>query len=181
MPTAFITITACQTPVGELLLGSHAGQLVLCDWRYRKMRDQVDARLQRFFDAAYTEGTDPVLDETRRQLDAYFDGALQQFDLPLGFAGSAFQQSVWQALCRIPYGQTASYLDLSCRVGNEKAVRAVAAANGANAISIIVPCHRIIGSDGSLTGYAGGLPAKKRLLSLEGGLPEQQNQYALQI
>src|SRR5690606_18399830 len=90
------------------------------------------------------------------------------FDIPLLFIGTDFQKSVWEALMEIPYGTTKSYLELSRDLGDENAIRAVATANGANSISIIVPCHRIIGSDGSLTGYAGGLNAKKKLLQLEG-------------
>jgi len=109
----------------------------------------------------------PVFEQTKAQLDEYFLGERSEFDIPLLLVGSEFQQGVWRALLEVPYGETASYLDLSKRLNNEKAIRAVASANGANAISIIVPCHRIIGSNGELTGYAGGLPLKKRLLDLE--------------
>ncbi len=157
-----------QTPVGELIIGAYKGQLCLCDWRYRRMRDQVDNRLQKYLGAGYEQQSDPLIDQTIEQLDAYFSHQRQQFDLPLRLAGSDFQQQVWQALIKIPYGSTYSYLQLSESLGNPKAIRAVASANGANAISVIVPCHRIIGSDGSLTGYAGGLPAKEKLLKLEG-------------
>ena len=174
MSTANIHIQYYQTPVGELIIGAYDNQLCLCDWRYRKMRQQVDNRLQKFFNASYKEQSDPVIDQTIEQLEEYFAGQRQQFNLPVSFAGSEFQQQVWQALMQLPYGETCSYLQLSERLGNPKAIRAVASANGANAISVIVPCHRIIGSDGSLTGYAGGLPAKEKLLRLEGApLPER--------
>ncbi|MBN8432126.1 methylated-DNA--[protein]-cysteine S-methyltransferase [Microbulbifer salipaludis] len=104
------------------------------------------------------------------QLRAYFAGERQSFDLPLAAAGTPFQQSVWRALCAIPFGETRSYRALAEAIGNPKAVRAVARANGANPLSIVVPCHRVIGADGTLTGYAGGLEMKARLLALEGVL-----------
>ncbi len=103
----------------------------------------------------------------RSQFDAYFAGSLRDFDLPLSPAGTPFQKSVWQALRGIDYGETISYAELARRIGNPRAVRAVGMANGTNPLSIIVPCHRVIGADGSLTGYGGGLPAKKFLLDLE--------------
>jgi methylated-DNA-[protein]-cysteine S-methyltransferase len=105
--------------------------------------------------------------EAVRQLDAYFAGALRQFDLPLAPAGTAFQRQVWRALCDIPYGETVSYGELARRIERPAAVRAVGAANGQNPISIVIPCHRVIGSDGRLVGYGGGLPAKSALLTLE--------------
>lgn len=108
-----------------------------------------------------------ISQEAKRQLQAYIDGTLSQFDLPLGAKGTAFQRSVWQALCDIPYGETRSYGDIATAIGNPKAVRAVGTANSKNPISIIVPCHRVIGSNGKLTGYAGGLNRKEWLLRLE--------------
>ncbi|MBK7994594.1 MAG: methylated-DNA--[protein]-cysteine S-methyltransferase [Blastocatellia bacterium] len=101
------------------------------------------------------------------QLTAYFEGKLTEFDLPILMLGTKFQQQVWQELTKIPYGKTISYKELAIRIGNIKAVRAVGLANGRNPISIIVPCHRVIGANGSLTGYGGGLPRKKALLDLE--------------
>ncbi|MCA0901894.1 methylated-DNA--[protein]-cysteine S-methyltransferase [Microbulbifer agarilyticus] len=112
----------------------------------------------------------PHTDLAFEQLEAYFARELQAFDLPLGAAGTPFQHSVWQALCAIPFGETCSYRELAEAIGNPKAVRAVARANGANPLSIVVPCHRVIGADGSLTGYAGGIEMKARLLALEGVL-----------
>jgi methylated-DNA-[protein]-cysteine S-methyltransferase len=108
-----------------------------------------------------------VFNKCRRQLDEYFSGQRKNFDLPLWQDGTVFQQKVWKALMQIPYGKTISYLQLAIQLGNVKATRAVAAANGRNQLSIIVPCHRVIGSDGSLTGYAGGLDRKKWLLNHE--------------
>ena len=111
----------------------------------------------------------PLLLETKRQLRAYFAGDLREFDLPLDIAGTAFQQRVWRALLRIPYGETRSYSEIARSIGAPSAVRAVGAANGANPIPIVVPCHRVIGAGGSLVGYGGGLPLKQRLLALERG------------
>ena len=154
----------------EFILGSYEGKLCMLDYRYRKMRDSVDGRIKKLLHAEYREKDDNVLKETRKQLDEYFAMKRKTFEIPLLMVGTEFQKSVWEALLKIPYGETASYLELSKVLENEKAVRAVANANGANAIGIIIPCHRIIGSDGSLTGYAGGLPLKKKLLELENNL-----------
>ena len=104
---------------------------------------------------------------TKRQLAEYFDGTRRDFDLPLSADGTAFQRRVWNELCRIPYGETISYGELARRVGKPTASRAVGAANGRNPLAIVVPCHRVIGADGTLTGYGGGLPVKKALLALE--------------
>jgi methylated-DNA-[protein]-cysteine S-methyltransferase len=151
------------------VIGAFNDKLCLCDWRYRKMRSVVDARISRGLNAEFIESDAPVLSETKRQLDEYFRAERKQFELPLLMVGSDFQKRVWNELSNVAYGDTASYLMLSERMGNKNAVRAVASANGANAIAIIVPCHRIIGSNGELVGYAGGLKAKEKLLALESG------------
>ena len=134
------------------------------------MRSTVDGRIARGLNAEFIEGETAVLSETKRQLDEYFRAERKRFELPLLLVGSDFQKRVWDASLGVAYGETSSYLGLAEKVGNKSAVRAVASANGANAISIIVPCHRIIGSKGELVGYAGGLRAKERLLALECGL-----------
>lgn len=108
-----------------------------------------------------------ILNQAKIQLEEYFSGSRTQFDLPLAAKGTDFQQSVWQALCKIPYGETWSYQQLADEIGNPKAVRAVGLANGKNPISVIVPCHRVIGKNGKLTGYAGGVETKEKLLQLE--------------
>jgi len=162
-----IKVQNFKTPYGELIIGDYQNKLCLCDWRYRKMRKVIDNRIKNYFGVDFIEENTELIEQTKQQLNEYFAKGRKQFDIPLIFAGSDFQESVWNALMEIPYGKTISYLDLSRRLGNLKAVRAVAAANGANAISIIVPCHRVVGSKGELTGYAGGLPAKKKLLLLE--------------
>ncbi|MCU4176908.1 methylated-DNA--[protein]-cysteine S-methyltransferase [Carboxylicivirga sp. N1Y90] len=163
-----IFIQYYKSPVGELIIGDYEGELCICDWRHRKMRPAIDKRILIGLSAEYLEGETELTKACVEQLTAYFKKERSTFDLPLKLVGSDFQQSVWKALMQIPFGQTQSYLGLSKLLKNEKAIRAVASANGANAISIIVPCHRIIGSKGELTGYAGGLPAKKKLLQLEG-------------
>lgn len=156
-----------KTPYGELILGSYAEKLCLCDWRYRKKRASVDARIKAGLNAGFVEEDDQVLQETRNQLNEYFSHNRKKFDIPLLTVGTAFQKSVWDKLVEIPFGETSSYLGLAEAMGNRNAVRAVASANGANAISVIVPCHRIIGKNGNLVGYAGGLKAKAGLLGLE--------------
>lgn len=161
-----------NSPFGELILGSFGQQLCLCDWRYRKMRASIDERIQSGLQSEYVEGESDIIQETKAQLSQYFSGERQGFDLPLVLVGSGFQKQVWKELQQIPFGKTVSYTGLSEKLGNREAIRAVASANGANAISIIVPCHRVLGSDGSLTGYAGGLAIKKKLLQLENALPQ---------
>lgn len=112
-------------------------------------------------------GLPPALRRAERQLREYFDGGRRGFDLPLAPAGTDFQRRVWRELGRIPYGETRSYGDLARRIGRPGAARAVGAANGRNPLAIVVPCHRVIGADGALTGYGGGLPVKQTLLALE--------------
>jgi methylated-DNA-[protein]-cysteine S-methyltransferase len=159
------------TPFGELILGAFHGKLCLCDWRYRTMRHAVDKRINTGLQSEYLalpeDNDHDILVETRMQLNEYWSGVRRDFTVPLLFVGTDFQQRVWQTLLSVGYGATATYLQLSEKLGNREAIRAVASANGANALSILVPCHRIIGSDGALVGYAGGLAAKKKLLTLE--------------
>jgi len=162
-----IVINFFKTPVGELILGAFHEKLCLCDWRYRKMRPSIDKRIQIGLDASFEEGETAIMETAKHQLNEYFSADRMDFDVPLLMVGSPFQKTVWIELLKIPYGKTESYLGLSRKIGNEKAIRSVAAANGANAISILVPCHRIIGSDGKLTGYGGGLHTKRKLLQLE--------------
>ncbi len=127
----------------------------------RQLTESLDARL--------VEGDSPYFDQLREQLKRYFDRELREFDIPLDLVGTAFQQEAWLALLQIPYGATSTYARQAERLGKPSAVRAVANANGKNKISIILPCHRVIGADGFLTGYGGGLWRKKKLLELEAG------------
>tara|TARA_B110000879_G_scaffold185835_1_gene246511 strand:+ start:93 stop:617 length:525 start_codon:yes stop_codon:yes gene_type:complete len=163
----FINIQYCKTKIGELILGSFEGKLCLLDFRYRKMRKTVDERIKKGLNAKFAENNTEIIEKTLAELDEYFHGNRKEFDVPLKMVGTDFQKRVWEALLRVPFGTTSTYLQLAKNIKNEKAVRAVAAANGANSMSIIIPCHRIIGINGKLVGYAGGLPIKKQLLKLE--------------
>ena len=149
-----IKVQRYESPCGLLLLGSFGDKLCLCDWQVEKHRDHVDRRLKRMLCSEFEVGTSEVIEKAARQLDEFF-------------AGTDFQKTVWNELMEIPFGKTVSYGEMAQRIGMSKAVRAVANANGANSISIFAPCHRVIGSDRSLTGYGGGLRAKKFLLELE--------------
>ncbi|MBD5229938.1 MAG: methylated-DNA--[protein]-cysteine S-methyltransferase [Bacteroidales bacterium] len=162
-----INVARYESAAGELILGEYEGKLCLCDWVAEGHREAVDRHIKRYICAEYHDCVTPVIELTIRQLDEYFRGERRTFDVPLMFVGTEFQQTVRTELTRIPYGATISYAELARRVGNPKAVRAVAAANAINPVSIIVPCHRVIGSNGSMTGYGGGLTAKKFLLELE--------------
>ncbi|MCH5178434.1 MAG: methylated-DNA--[protein]-cysteine S-methyltransferase [Prevotellaceae bacterium] len=162
-----VCIKRYASPCGELLLGSYGDKLCLCDWTARMRRSQIDQRLLRELDTQMMEGDSETLLAATRQLDEYFCGERRVFDLPMLMIGTAFQRRIWQELVKIPYGAIVSYAELARRIGNPTAVRAVANANGANAISIFVPCHRVIGANGTLTGYAGGLNTKRFLLNME--------------
>ena len=162
-----IDIQYFQTPVGEMILGSYDNKLCIADWRYRKKRESIDRRVQKGLNATFVEEESSVLKLAKEELEAYFKGLRKTFDIPLLLVGTEFQKNVWQELMQIPFGATASYKELAQNIDKEKAVRAVASAVSANAISIFIPCHRVIGTDGSLTGYAGGLEVKKRLLEIE--------------
>lgn len=162
-----IKIKRYESPCGTLMLGSFGDKLCLCDWQVEKHREHVDKRLKRILRAEFEEGMSDVIGEATSQLDEFFAGKRKEFTVPLLFVGTEFQKVVWNELLKIPFGQTISYGEMAQRIGMSKSVRAVANANGANSMSIFAPCHRIIGSDRSLTGYGGGLPAKKYLLELE--------------
>ena len=158
-PTLIYDVVAA--PIGRLIVASN-GTAVAGVWMANASPDDENWEDQR--------GIDPVLIEARRELVAYFDRRLRVFEIPLAPNGTDFQRGVWTALTKIPYGTTISYADLARQVRNTAAVRAVGAANGRNPIPIIVPCHRVIGSDGSLTGFGGGLDRKRWLLEHEGAL-----------
>lgn len=152
-----------DSPVGPLLLVADDAALRVIEF------DNPRHPYKRSPD--WQPGDTPVMRETARQLGEYFRGERQQFDLPLAPRGTDFQRIVWHTLADIPYGQTISYAELARRVDKPTATRAVGAANGRNPLPIVLPCHRVIGADGSLTGFGGGLPTKQYLLTLEGALP----------
>lgn len=149
-----------KSPVGNLKLVANAKALVAILWEHERPNR---VRL----DSLNLDEQHPILLETERQLSEYFSGRRTRFELPLEPRGSEFQKAVWRALTKIPFGETRSYLDLATSTGSPKAWRAVGAANGKNPLSIVVPCHRIVGTDGRLTGFAGGLQTKATLLALE--------------
>ncbi len=153
-----VSYTRIESPVGKLLLATEAQGLRLVSFESSKRATPVQPD--------WKENKAPFA-EVIRQLQAYFDGELREFDLPLAPEGTAFQLRVWNSLRTIPYGEKISYGQLAQRIGNPKAVRAVGLANGCNPIPVIIPCHRVIGSDGSLTGFGGGLSNKEKLLALE--------------
>ena len=148
-----------DTPIGRLRLVSNGEHLVRIEFPNQYAPEDTDEASK-----------DAVLEAASSQLREYFKGRRRDFDLPLDTAGTQFQRRVWRALREIPYGQVRSYRELADSIGAAKAVRAVGAANGRNPLPIVVPCHRVIGSNGQLTGFAGGLAAKETLLKLEGAL-----------
>jgi methylated-DNA-[protein]-cysteine S-methyltransferase len=167
MAMAEIQIKYFQTIFGKLILGSFDGNLCLCDWLCRKNRAWVDTRIQKFFHAVYVECDSGILQMAEFQLEAYFHHRLKSFDLPLFLAGTEFQKRAWNGLIEIPYGKTETYRNLSLTLGNPAALRAIASAIGANPLAIVIPCHRVIGSHGEITGYSGGVELKRKLLELE--------------
>lgn len=158
-----------DSPVGPLLLA--ADDMALRVIEFPSPRHAVSR------DATWSVGNNAILNEARAQLDDYFAGRRRTFELPLAPRGTCFQCTVWRALAKIPYGTTISYAQLARRVGKASAMRAVGAANGRNPLPIVLPCHRVIGSDGSLTGFGGGLPTKRFLLELEGALAPVQDLF----
>ncbi|MCM1077386.1 MAG: methylated-DNA--[protein]-cysteine S-methyltransferase [Bacteroides sp.] len=161
-----------SSPCGMLALGSFGDELCLCDWLSgAHHRFGVD-RLSRLLNVESAEGSSTVIEAAIRQLEEYFAGVRRCFDVPLLHVGTDFQKMVWHGLLAVPYGKTISYGEVAAMLGRHNSVRAVANANGANPLSIFVPCHRVIGSDGSLTGYGGGLKVKEYLLRLEGAITD---------
>ncbi|MGJ4730941.1 methylated-DNA--[protein]-cysteine S-methyltransferase [Luteimonas sp. SDU101] len=158
-----VLTTFVDSPVGPLFVAADVQGLRAIEFR--------DNRHPVRRGADWREGDSALLRTARAQLDEYFAGRRRSFALPLSPQGTAFQLSVWNALATIPYGRTISYADLATRVGRPTAMRAVGAANGRNPLPIVLPCHRVIGADGTLTGFGGGLPTKQFLLKLEGALP----------
>jgi methylated-DNA-[protein]-cysteine S-methyltransferase len=171
--------TEIKTPLGVMLAGCDAEGICLFDFAYRKSIHKIVSRIESVSGELWSDGYMPIFDLLQEQIAAYFDGALQNFSLPLSLKGTPFQISVWKGLLQIPYGETRSYLQQAQLLGNEKAVRAVAAANGENGIAIIVPCHRVVGTNGSLTGYGGGIQKKAWLLRHEKKYAGNAQQSAL--
>lgn len=161
------TFQTMKSPLGQLTLVASGARLRAILWPGEGPGGDRPGRVK--LGPMQEDEMHPMLTETRRQLEQYFAGRRQQFALELDFAGTDFQRQVWHALLTIPFGQTRSYGDIARQIGKPQAVRAVGAANGRNPMSIVAPCHRVIGASGALTGFAGGLAAKRLLLALEGG------------
>lgn len=162
-----ITIAWIDSPLGPLLAGATASQVCLLEFTDRRMIEAQCRTLRRRFGLPIVPGDNDLLAQLRRELDQYFDGSRQRFDVPLASPGTPFQQRVWSALLTIPYGQTWSYKQLADAVGSAGASRAVGTANGMNRISVLIPCHRVVNADGQLGGYGGGLHRKRFLLDME--------------
>ena len=165
--TQVICIQYYSSPCGELILASMGNELCLCDWNGMPCAERNKRRIGRYVNADFSIASSAVLEQTKSQLDDYFAGNRKVFNIPLHPVGTDFQLQVWRALLDIPYGETRSYLEIAKHIGNPKGVRAVAQAIGANGIDILIPCHRVIGSNHSLTGFTGGLDKKEFLLELE--------------
>ena len=164
-----LTVAALATPLGEMLAVFGGKGLCLLEFVGQKQLEQEITAVQKALHGQFIFQENEQTQLLRQELDLYFQGRLKVFATPLETIGTAFQQQVWKALLTIPYGETRSYKEQAQQLGNPKAIRAVAAANGQNKVSILIPCHRVIGSDGKLTGYAGGLNRKQSLLALERG------------
>ncbi len=162
-----VNITRIETDLGTMIAGATDKGICMFEFADYKLLELELKQLSGFFKAPLVQGDNPYFDMLRKQLEQYFKGELREFDIPLDLVGTEFQKKVWLGLLQIPYGTTTTYAKQAERLGKPSAVRAVANANGKNKISIILPCHRVIGADGSLTGYGGGIWRKKKLLELE--------------
>lgn len=179
-----VVVGLLESPLGPLLAGANDHGIVLLEFTDRRMLEGNLRSLRRRFGCGIVPGRHPLLDRLSRELDEYFLGARHAFTVPLAARGTTFQDKVWYELQGIPYAETISYDELACRIGQPTAQRAVARANGMNHVCILIPCHRVIGKDGSLTGYGGGLWRKRLLLELErtGKLPgEADRNGAVQV
>lgn len=168
-----ISQTYIETPLGEMIACATDKGICLLEFNDRKKLDGQFKKLAKDLNANIVEQENKHFALLKKELEAYFNHDLKIFTVPLDLVGTEFQKKVWQALLTIPYGKTVSYLQQSESMGNPLSIRAVANANGMNKIAIIVPCHRVIGSNGKLTGYAGGLERKQFLLNLEKGITEK--------
>jgi AraC family transcriptional regulator of adaptative response/methylated-DNA-[protein]-cysteine methyltransferase len=162
-----IKITKTETPLGEMIAGANAEGVCLLEFSDRKILPQEYNDLKRLLETDIEDGENKHIKKLKKQLKEYFEGGRKVFTIPLITPGSSFQQAVWKELQNIPFGSTRSYHEQSVALGNPDSVRAVANANGMNRIAILIPCHRVIGSDGHLVGYGGGLRRKKWLLDHE--------------
>jgi AraC family transcriptional regulator of adaptative response/methylated-DNA-[protein]-cysteine methyltransferase len=169
-----IAVNRILTPLGPMLAGATDAGICLLEFVDRRMIETQIKRLKKILNAEFVPGSNKHLGTLEGQLNEYFEGKRKKFNLPLILDGTDFQQKVWKELQRIPYGSTKSYIDQATALNNPNAVRAVARADGENRIAIIIPCHRVIGKDGKLIGYGGGIWRKQFLLNLERGITENK-------
>jgi AraC family transcriptional regulator of adaptative response/methylated-DNA-[protein]-cysteine methyltransferase len=166
----FIKVTQIKTPLGNMIAGATDDFLCLLEFIDRRMLETQLTKIKKYYNADIVHGKNEILEKVEIELNEYFEKKRKNFDIPLSYEGTDFQKSVWNSLLKIEYGKTASYKDIAEDIQNNNAVRAVGKANGDNRIAIIIPCHRVIGQTGQLTGYGGGLWRKEYLLKLEGSL-----------
>ncbi|MDH4199291.1 MAG: methylated-DNA--[protein]-cysteine S-methyltransferase [Spirochaetia bacterium] len=166
-PEEIISIVQIISPLGVILAGATKEGVCFLEFSEERIPEEQSSRLRKWFGAELIESENIYLAQLNNQLNEYFNRRRKQFDIPLVLTGTLFQKSAWQALQNIPYGQTQSYKQQAAVIGKPKAVRAVGTANGANRISIIIPCHRVIAENGTLAGYGGGIWRKQFLLDLE--------------
>jgi len=162
-----IWINRIATPLGSMVMGVSDQGLCLLEFAERRMLETQLKRLRQRMGRVFLPGDHPIMQQVKKEMDAYFDGTLREFTVPLQAPGTVFQEAVWDALRKIPYGELRSYGDIAAEIGQATAVRAVGRANGDNRIAIVIPCHRVVGATGELTGYGGGLWRKEYLLSME--------------
>ncbi len=158
-----------QTPLGPMVLGSIEDKICFLEFYLPERYQEMSGKIRKTYDAELVEGSNSVIEQAEKELQEYFSGTRKVFTVPLDLRGSEFELKVWNQLLKIPYGQVCSYSDIAKRIRNLQSIRAVGGANHNNPIAIIVPCHRVVGKNGSLTGYGGGLEKKKFLLELEQG------------
>jgi O-6-methylguanine DNA methyltransferase len=173
MPDSVITYRTLASPVGELIAGATENGCCLFEFHDRGGLERIQARMMKRYKRTMEEGNSTLLKEIEMQAQEYFDGKRRVFDFPIDQKGTAFEKRVWDALMKIPYGETRAYGEIAGQLGNPGAARAVGRANGMNYIAIIIPCHRVIDASGHLHGYGGGLWRKRWLLEHEGAIPKQ--------
>ena len=172
-------ITKMQTSIGNMLAAASDEGICLFDFEFRKSIDSIKYRITSTLNTQFTEGYHSYFDVLKKQIDEYFSGNRKNFVLPLHLVGTDFQKQVWSNLIKIPFGSVSTYKKQAIGLGNEKAVRAMARANGENGLAIIVPCHRVISESGHLTGYGGGIPKKKWLIEHEAFILASEKQMHL--
>ena len=168
-----ITLTRIKTSLGTMIACASENGICLLEFSDCKILETKLRMINQAFNLPIIQGESKFFKPLKQQLDSYFKGNLKEFAIPLDWVGSDFQKDVWKILLQIPYGKTSTYAIQAQQMGKPSSIRAVAKANGMNKISLLIPCHRVIGSDGSLTGYSGGLWRKKKLLELESSFPLQ--------